>query len=191
MDNLNLHIEGHVLITDVDSNEIIINKRNAIHNENMSVAITSSLIKAVDVNGYEGFIKSMAFGNGGVIVDGSGNVTYNSVNTSNVTAELYNQTYTKDVNKTSVDDLETNSSLVHSGGTTYSDIIVTCTLDYNEPAGQDAIDDTSSQNSTYVFDEIGLVSQQGRLLTHLIFHPVQKSANRKIQVVYTLRISAG
>jgi hypothetical protein len=81
--------------------------------------------------------------------------------------------------------------VVHTTGTTYTDIIVTCTLDYNEPSGQDQYDDTSTIEGDYVFDEIGLVSQQGRLLTHLIFHPVQKSANRKIQIVYTVRISTG
>ena len=41
---------------------------------------------------------------------------------------------------------------------------------------------------TYVFDELALYTANGDLLTHVIFHPVQKSANRKIQVVYTLRM---
>jgi hypothetical protein len=81
--------------------------------------------------------------------------------------------------------------VVHSGGNTFSDIVITSTLDYGEPIGQAALDDTADLEGDFVFDEIGLVSQQGRLLTHLIFHPVQKSANRKIQIVYTVRISVG
>ena len=92
---------------------------------------------------------------------------------------------------TEAEDPDNNTQVIHEGGTTYSDVIITCTLDYSEPAGQDALDDTADQEGDYVFDEIGLVSQQGRLLTHLIFHPVQKSGNRKIQVVYTVRITAG
>ena len=55
---------------------------------------------------------------------------------------------------------------------------VSCLLDYGEPAGQDATDNATNADSLYVFDELGLVSYsasgQGRLLTHVIFHPVQK-----------------
>ena len=87
--------------------------------------------------------------------------------------------------------MNNNTTVVHTGGTTYTDVVIISTLDYGEPVGQDPLDDTSSQEGDFVFDEIGLVSQQGRLLTHLIFHPVQKAANRKIQVVYTVRISVG
>jgi hypothetical protein len=43
-------------------------------------------------------------------------------------------------------------------------------------------------NGTYVFDELALYTANSTMLTHVIFHPVQKSANRKIQVIYTLRI---
>jgi hypothetical protein len=31
----------------------------------------------------------------------------------------------------------------------------------------------------------------GRMLTHVIFHPVQKAANREIEIEYTLRVSMG
>lgn len=191
MDYLKLNVEGHVLITDCDTGEVLLNRRNAIHRENMGFAVASVLTNTTDTNEYEGFINTLAFGNGGIIVDGSGNITYNTVNVSDVTDELYNQTYSKNVNNSASDDSDNNTTVVHTGGTTYSDIVVTCTLDYGEPAGQDPLDNTSDQEGDFVFDEIGLVSQQGRLLTHLIFHPVQKSENRKIQVVYTVRISVG
>jgi hypothetical protein len=191
LDHLKLHVEGHVLITDPDSGEIILNRRNAIHRENMSIAIASAMTNTTDLNSSAGFINKLSLGNGGVVVDGAGNILYNDVNVIDVTAELYNQTFIKSVNFKSDTDLANNTKVVHTTGTTYTDIIVTCTLDYNEPSGQDQYDDTSTIEGDYVFDEIGLVSQQGRLLTHLIFHPVQKSANRKIQIVYTVRISTG
>ena len=191
MDHLKLHVEGHVLIRDPDTGEVLLNRRNAIHRENMSVAIASALTNTTNNNGFSGFIQSLAFGNGGIVVDGTGNIIYNTVNVASVTDSLYNLTFSKIVNFDIDDDPENNTTIIHTGGTTFTDIIVTSTLDYSEPVGQDPYDNTANQEGDYVFDEIGLVSQQGRLLTHLIFHPVQKSANRKIQVVYTVRISVG
>lgn len=190
MDTLRLAIEGHVLIRDPDTNEIIVNKRNAIHKENMVFALASLISTTIDSNSNSAFIQSLAFGNGGVIVDGSGNITYRSVNAGEVTDTLYNQTYSKVVNFDEDVDSDNNIKIVNTTGTAYTDIVVTSTLDYGEPQGQDAYDDASTLQGDFVFDEIGLVSQQGRSLSHLIFHPVQKSANRRIQVVYTVRILA-
>ena len=67
-------------------------------------------------------------------------------------------------------------------------------LDYGEPEGQDAFDTATDADSLYVFDELGLKSYSpegtGRLLTHVIFHPVQKSLNRLIQIDYTVRVQS-
>ena len=47
-----------------------------------------------------------------------------------------------------------------------------------------------------MFDELGIRAYSpngagtGPLLTHVIFHPVQKSLNRIIQVDYTIRIQS-
>ena len=66
----------------------------------------------------------------------------------------------------------------HVSGTNYTDIVVTCLLDYGEPEGQDAFDTATDTENLYVFDELGLKSYspsgEGRLITHVIFHPVQK-----------------
>jgi hypothetical protein len=85
----------------------------------------------------------------------------------------------------------------HTAGNKYTDIVCTCTLDYGEPTGQAAFDNTTNFNGDYVFDELGLKSWEGtengstnKLLTHVIFHPVQKSLNRLIQIDYTLRIQS-
>jgi hypothetical protein len=84
----------------------------------------------------------------------------------------------------------------HIVGTAYSDVLVSCLLDFGEPSGQLAFDNSSNQDGTYVFDELGLKSyssagpNEGMLLTHVIFHPVQKSLNRMIQIDYTIRIQS-
>ena len=82
----------------------------------------------------------------------------------------------------------------HVSGTNYTDILVTCLLDYGEPSGQSAFDTADDIDNLYVFDELGLKSYStsgtGRLLTHVIFHPVQKSLNRLIQIDYTVRVQS-
>ena len=79
----------------------------------------------------------------------------------------------------------------------FTEIVCTCTLDYGEPTGQASFDNTADFNGSYVFDELGLKSWEGtengatnKLITHVIFHPVQKSLNRLIQIDYTLRIQS-
>ena len=93
-----------------------------------------------------------------------------------------------------LDPARNKTEVRHISGTNYTDILVTCLLDYGEPNGQDAFDTASNTDNLYVFDELGLVgySSDGssRLLTHVIFHPVQKSLNRLIQVDYTVRIQS-
>ena len=82
----------------------------------------------------------------------------------------------------------------HVSGATYSDIVISCLLDYGEPVGQQAFDNSQDMNSNFVFDELGLKSYNpsgtGKLLTHVVFHPVQKSLNRLLQVDYTIRIQS-
>jgi hypothetical protein len=71
---------------------------------------------------------------------------------------------------------------------------VSALLDYGEPDGQDAFDTAADTEQQFVFDELGLrgysSSGTGRLITHVIFHPVQKSLNRLIQIDYTVRVQS-
>lgn len=178
-------VEGHITIWDPENGEVLVRRRNAINFENMSIALANLLANnAGAISTYE--IGTMRFGNGGTIIDGLGAVTYKATNTNVTTGALYNETYAKAVNEDSAN----NSTLVeHTNGNLYSDVVVTCTLDYTEPeVGQDLYDTSSDMNADFVFDELALYTANENLLTHVIFHPVQKSANRKIQVVYTLRI---
>ena len=90
-------------------------------------------------------------------------------------------------------------TVLHTTGKIYSDILIQCLLDYGEPAGQNAFDNSTQTESSYVFDELGILANYGtdelgetvtRLLTHVVFHPVQKSLNRQIQIDYTIRIQS-
>jgi hypothetical protein len=185
-------VQGHIKIYDPESQKVYINKRNAIHYENMSIAMAESL-----ANAGQGFIYEMSFGNGGTSVDPTGIITYLTPNSTGTNASLYNQTYTKVVDDRSVnntDPVRNKLETRHVSGTNYTDIVVSCLLDYGEPNGQDAFDTASATDSAYVFDELGLRSYSpdgsGKLITHVIFHPVQKSLNRLIQIDYTVRVQS-
>ena len=184
-------IEGFVKISDPVTGEVLINKKNAIHYENISVAMAQTLS---DRN--LGYIYEMAFGNGGSSVDPTGVITYLPPNTTGQNADLYNQTYAKVVNDKSAADTDPENNkmtVLHTSGNVYTDILVQCLLDYGEPPEQQAFDNSTNFNGEFVFDELGLKAWNGavdnlRLITHVIFHPVQKSLNRQIQIYYTLRI---
>jgi hypothetical protein len=186
------HFEGHIKIFDPQSGEVFIDKRNAIHYENMSVAMVNSLS-----NQGQGTIYQMAFGTGGTTVDPTGLITYLTTNTVGVNSSLYNQTYAKVVDQNSIantDPVRNKMEIRHVSGATYSDILVSCLLDYGEPTEQEAFDNSVDLSGNFVFDELGLKSYnpngEGKLLTHVIFHPVQKSLNRLLQIDYTIRVQS-
>jgi hypothetical protein len=192
LDKNGVLVQGHIKIFNPETKEVFIDKRNAIHYENMSIALAESL-----ANAGQGFVYEMAFGNGGTSVDPTGIITYLTPNSTGTNASLYNQTYKKIVDNQSVNNVDPNRNKIetrHVSGTNYTDIIVQCLLDYGEPNGQEANDTATDTENQYVFDELGLVSYSptgtGRLLTHVVFHPVQKSLNRLIQIDYTVRVQS-
>lgn len=190
-ENSGVHVEGHIKIFDPENNEVFVDKRNAIHYENMSEALATTL-----ANKLTGFVHEMHFGNGGTSVDPTGVVTYLPANSTGASADLYNQTYYKVVDDNSslnTDPTRNKIEVRHTPGLVYTDILVSCLLDYGEPSGQQAFDNTTNFDDDFVFDELGLKSWNGtagtgKLLTHVVFHPVQKSLNRLIQIDYTVRI---
>ena len=193
--NISLDIKGWIKVIDVNQQKVLVEKPNAIHYENFSEALARSIsagpLNANDVNSASGFIKSMIFGNGGTDVSPTGVITYKTPNFTGSAAGLYNATYSKVINQNfsnNSDPANTNITVNHLVGKAYTDILVTCLLNYSEPSDQQAFDNTTDFNDTYVFDELGLQSAGGKLLTHVIFHPVQKSLNRLIQIEYTIRV---
>jgi len=186
------HFEGHIKIFDPQTKEVFIDKRNAIHYENMSVAMVQSLS-----NQGQGTVYQMVFGTGGTTVDPTGLITYLTPNTIGVNSSLYNQTYQKVVDQNAtenVDPVRNKMEVRHISGATYSDILISCLLDYSEPLDQEAFDNSVDLSGNFVFDELGLKSYNpngdGKLLTHVVFHPVQKSLNRLLQIDYTIRVQS-
>ena len=186
------HFEGHIKIFDPQTKEVFIDKRNAIHYENMSVAMVQSLS-----NQGQGTVYQMVFGTGGTTVDPTGLITYLTPNTIGVNSSLYNQTYQKVVDQNAVENVDpvrNKMEVRHISGATYSDILISCLLDYSEPLDQEAFDNSVDLSGNFVFDELGLKSYNpngdGKLLTHVVFHPVQKSLNRLLQIDYTIRVQS-
>jgi hypothetical protein len=198
-ENTGIYVRGHIKITDVtepDNHIVIRDKFNAIHYENFSIALANSI-----ADKGQNFIYEMDFGNGGTSVDPTGIITYLPTNTVGQNANLYNPTYSKIVDNTAIanpDPVNNKMTVTHIPGTVYTDILVSCLLDYGEPNGQQPFDNSTSLNGEYVFDELGLRGRStdgtsgllstGLLLTHVVFHPVQKALNRLIQIDYTVRI---
>ncbi len=186
----NQFIKGHICIRDIDTNEILTDVDNAINYENFSLALARTIANRTD-----SWIQSMVFGNGAATVSGTGTIIYLPPNVIGTSAQLYNQTYSTVVDDLSPLNRTPNDNYIttaHVSGTTYSDVIITCNLGVGEPVGQLAFDTATDMSSAFIFNEAGLVGYdpngQGKLLTHVIFSPVQKSLNRRIEIVYTIRI---
>ncbi len=194
---------GIVKITDLTTGELLVHQKNAIHFGNISWAITKALEGSDD-----GHITHMVFGSGGTSIDSSGNISYRSPNTSNLqdpSAEPYQPTYWEALTETG------NSIATIDGTSNFSDLVTTVVIGFGQPDDsapqftQDAEDTASTTNDVYVFDELALYTGVGtsslnpfaftpgadRMLTHVIFHPVQKAANREIEIEYTIRVQMG
>jgi len=185
-------VSGHVTIRDIETGEILVDKDNAINFENFSISLARTIANRAD-----SWIQEMVFGNGGATVSGTGVITYLPPNVVGEAAQLYRQTYSKVVNDQNPYNLDSSKNYMtvnHASGNTYTDVVVTCNLDLGEPSGQSAFDTSTELTSNFVFSELGLKSYSssgpdtGRLLTHVIFSPIQKSLNRQIEVTYTIRI---
>lgn len=176
---------GRVVIQDVETGEVIMNKSNAIHPQHMALILSRGISR--DQNGY---IFSIAFGNGGTFLNSVNQIVYRPPITIG-NATLYNQTYSVQVDDQSTGTPSTNSvtSSPSTNPAITSIVTIIAQLNSTEPAGQAVTDNlTTSVNSTYTFNEMGLMSPDGLLLTHLTFNPFEKTSNRAFLVTYTLTI---
>ena len=201
-----INFETFIVITDLDTGKVLCEGKNAIHTENMSTAIAQSLARGIG-----SFISEMHFGSGASITGTDGTITYKKPNVTGQDATLHNTKYFRVVDEDDANNPDTTAnkvSITHTTGTGYADTLVVATLDYADPGVDDSVynivdntqqslDATTSVTGEMVFDEIGLKTRgtsglnSGNLLTHFIFHPVEKQSNQRIQVAYTLRVRAG
>jgi hypothetical protein len=180
--DLQINITGHVLIKDAKTDEVLLDKYNAIHPQNMSRIIARALS-----NEPNSIIKRIAFGNGGSFTDASSNVIFRKPNDGTEDgweSRLYNETYSEIIDESDIafgeDPGSADSSSIRIGGGAKpeddplgggvasvevgkkSNIVVTVFLNEDEPFGQlpnDApIPSLEADERCFVFDEIGLYS---------------------------------
>lgn len=181
----NTNIKGHVLIT--DGSEVLLDKFNQINSINFSSFLARCIMG--QSTSVRPTIKYMKLGNGGTYSDSNGNLIYNTPNTASSVSKLYNTTFTAEISNISS----------KADATLGANIVINVVLDSNAPAGQRTDDTsggvanytssvTSNAASPFKFDEIGLFDEENNMLTHIIFSPVEKTANRAINITYTLQI---
>lgn len=213
-DRMEPSIVGSLVIKDKRTGEILVKKRNAIHQGNMAYVIACALAgqpTSVNVGGGAPSINWMAFGNGGststtTLAYRSPRVStiYDEQSLSTSSSNLYSKTYETQT-----------SSVVYFPGQLIGDnqfipnntakIVFSVELDHNDIAaytGQSIPESDNSTNeasvSAFTFDELGLVAgvseagllqeDKSLLVTHVTFHPVLLSANRTIVIDYTITI---
>jgi len=185
---LQVEVNGHMMIRDAETNEVIIEKYNAIHPKNIALVIAKALAR--DTVTSPG-IFSLCFGNGGTFLNSSNQLVYRPPNTVGAST-LYNQTYSIQVDDQSVGTPTTNSvNYAPSTSPSITSIVtITAHLNANEPSGQAVADNiTTNPEAPYIFDEVGLKSSDDLLLSHLIMSPLEKTGNRVFFIIYTLTIS--
>jgi hypothetical protein len=185
-EHFKVQARGHINIRDAETGSLVLAKSNAIHPQNMAIAIARALSR--DSNGS---IFKMSFGNGGTFFNSSNEIVYRSPNTIGAT-DLYNLTYEVQVDEQSVGTPVTNSvtSAPSPNPAITSIVTIIAELGPGEPSGQAVADNlTTDPESNFVFDEIGLKTSDDLLLSHLVFSPIEKTANRAFSITYTLTIS--
>lgn len=217
IDTIGAHIRGFVTIKDATTGEILEQTENAVHFGNISTALAKSLTGDSDgfitymAFGNGGVIIDAA----GNIVYRKPRADVNK----NANEQMYNTTLIKELsnNNSGITDPDVD---VPGGNTqNFEDVVARVVLEPGFPSKQLAFDNAdvsndqnaSTEEGTYVFNEIALYAGPAGfgsrqdvtgvqsfinelstlMLTHVIFHPVQKSLNRTLEITYTLRIQMG
>jgi hypothetical protein len=181
MDSLTVSAKGNVKIFNKHTNELILDKNNAIHPQNMSRIFSRALAHSTN-----SWIYRMAFGNGGRTTNAVGAIVLNPPHTgvnSGWASRLYNETFSEIVDAQSgllgTDPGSADANSVRIGGGaipasgslqdsvtsqevgTFSNVTVTVYINEGEPSGQlsnNTTTNTSQAENDFVFNEIGLYS---------------------------------
>lgn len=218
-ENLNVKVSGRVVIANgyvLDGNslsndgygDVILDKHNAINNKNMSRVIARGLANTDYSSVGTHQIYAMCFGNGGTSVTQTNQVVYLAPNVSSTTSTLYNQTYFQVIDEqnsaVSPGNSVVNQSTAEGANDDSSIVVCTAVIPASLPSGQPTTDTSQSEDtiSQFSFNELGLftygtanpftntsVPSDSLMLTHVIFSPILKSANRELIVTYTLTIT--
>lgn len=181
--NLPIQIDTRVIISNAETGDILVDKPNSIHSQNMARVLARGLAREANY-----YIRRMAFGNGGTFRDAAGNLVYNPPNDGrdgSWESRLYNETYSEIIDESDPrfgeDPGSAESGNIRPGGGaiptddptgggvvsqevgTKSNIICTVYLNNNEPMGQvdshyDPTTITNPDNRCFQFDELGLYS---------------------------------
>jgi len=165
---LRVGIAGHVTITD-DLGQVVLDKSNAIHPQNISRIISRALAREPNSTIYK-----LALGNGGTYIDATGAISFRRPNDgispdlAGWQSRLYNETYNEIVDESSLK-LGTGLGTFPGGDpagidgvrslklpTGESQVVVTCVLNSQEPIAQLANSLISATTGVYTFDELGL-----------------------------------
>ena len=211
-DNIKSQVIGTLKISDKDSGEVLVQKKNAIHPGNMAYVIASALAgKPTNINqgGAAPYINWMAFGNGGS--NSTTTLSYRSPRVFGVYDELpitssnsrlYAKTYQQQINNTTVyfpgEDIDETGVIVADNTSKIKFSVTLNHAAYETMVGEDLPLNDTSDSKAFMFDEIGLLSgvsdndnldeDKTLMLTHVTFHPVLLSANRTIVIDYTVTI---
>jgi hypothetical protein len=196
-DLMGFGVTGHLKINswevDGEGNKVSfinhVDKKNAIHDGNMVFAIAKAMIGQDSANTFS--IGWIAFGDGGSEIAETGTVTYRPTNTQNnrnELADLHQRIYQKKIEDEGFT-MEV-SPIVYNRA--IADINANIILQQGEPFGQLPMDNAVEFSDRFVFDELGFFTnanniEDSYMLTHIVFHPIQKSLNRVFEIDYTIR----
>jgi hypothetical protein len=175
-------ISGHVKVIDENTKQVLLDKHNAIHPQNMARVIARALSNEPNSN-----IFRIAFGNGGTFIDAGGNIVFRQPNDGSNgagwEARLYRETYSEIVETGNasfgVDPGSAGPDNVRVGGGSNpagdpsgggvssaevgssSNIVISMVINEAEPSGQLLTQSSPSptleaDEDTFIFDEIGL-----------------------------------
>ncbi len=194
-DRVSVTIQGHVKIQEFETlkdfhehniSNILMDKPNAVHRENASILIARGITHRPN-----GSIFYMYFGNGGATIDPLGNVILNPPLVTGA-ADLYHPTFFEAVDDTEGAPDGNMMDVRHTFGSLFSYADIRCVVGKNEPFNQLPIDNVGALNlntQDFSLNEIGLKTQDNLLITHITFSPILKTAQRILEIVYTLKIS--